>query len=291
MRRRQNTTQGAPWYLLTGFLFGLIVGLVYALIISPTHFVDTAPNALRQDFKADYRGLIALAFQANQDVGRAAARLALLQDNNLIGLLTAQAQQILAAGGSPDEARALANLAEALQVMPLTPTPVPSSALSSTPSPELVLSPSTTLDESQAIRSPTPQPLSSITPVATFTPRVTQIPEAMLNAPFAFKEKIPICDSSLTAPLIQVEVVDENNNPLPGVRIEVTWENGQDYFLTGLYPQISLGYADFQIQPGIKYSIRAGSSGQTVSDLSTVECTDENGIPYQGGLKLVFVQP
>jgi hypothetical protein len=291
MRRRQKNPQSPPWYLLTGLLLGLILGLVYSLIISPAHFADIAPNALRQDYKDTYRGLIALAFQADKDVGRAAARLALLQDNNVTGLLTARAQQLLAAGGSPDEARALSNLADALKEMPSSPTPAPTSIFSPTPSLIFIVSPSATLDENQAIRSPTPEPLSSVTPVPSFTPRVTEIPASMLNAPFVLREQTQICDPDLVEPLFQVEVLDENNSPMPGVSIEITWENGQDYFLTGLYPQISPGYADYQLQSGIKYSLRAGSSGQTVSDLSSVLCTAESGSTYQGGWKLVFIQP
>ena len=103
-----------PWYLLTGLVVGLALGLVFAWVIYPVKYVDTAPQALRADFKARYRSLIAQAYAASGDLGRARARLALLGDADAMAALAAQAQQIVAAGGSQPEARSLALLASAL---------------------------------------------------------------------------------------------------------------------------------------------------------------------------------
>ncbi|HJS30238.1 MAG TPA: hypothetical protein VJ768_11480, partial [Anaerolineales bacterium] len=67
-----------PWYLLTGVILGALFGLLYAWVISPVRFVDNPPSAMREDFKDQYRSLIAVAFSASQDLGRAQARLSLL---------------------------------------------------------------------------------------------------------------------------------------------------------------------------------------------------------------------
>ncbi len=103
-----------PWYLLTGLLIGLIAGLLYTWLVNPVHFIDTSPGRLRSEFKDQYRSMIALSFQANQDLGRAEGRLAQLNDEDSVAELTSQAQRIQAQGGSDLEAKALRDLAMAL---------------------------------------------------------------------------------------------------------------------------------------------------------------------------------
>ena len=58
--------------------------------------------------------LVALAYSDNDDINRASSRLALLKEDNPASALAALAQQKLAHGGSPDQARALADLSAAL---------------------------------------------------------------------------------------------------------------------------------------------------------------------------------
>ncbi|NQS92001.1 MAG: hypothetical protein HQ574_06285, partial [Chloroflexi bacterium] len=59
------------WYLLTGLLLGLIMGLAYTWVISPVTEVDTHPNLLREDYKDIYRSLISSAYQSNNNLPRA----------------------------------------------------------------------------------------------------------------------------------------------------------------------------------------------------------------------------
>ena len=103
-----------PWYLLTGLVLGLILGLVYSWTVRPVQYVNTSPASLRTDFKDQYRALIAAAYAANGDFVRARGRLSLLQDEDIYQVLAAQAQQTLADGNSSDEARALGLLAVAI---------------------------------------------------------------------------------------------------------------------------------------------------------------------------------
>ncbi len=111
-----------PWYLLTGLVIGLIIGLVYAWLVNPVDYVDTVPGSLRDDYKDQYRLMIALAYAANNDPVRAAERLKLLDDRDPARALTEQAQRILAEDGSMDDARALGALASALELSVLQPT-------------------------------------------------------------------------------------------------------------------------------------------------------------------------
>ncbi|MDZ4158156.1 MAG: hypothetical protein U1B80_00050, partial [Anaerolineaceae bacterium] len=102
------------WYLLTGVLIGFGLGLLYSWLIDPVAYINTSPDTLRPEFKEHYRSLIALAYHSRADLSRARSRLMLLADNRPGFELGAQAQRVLAQGGSQVEARALAQLAAAL---------------------------------------------------------------------------------------------------------------------------------------------------------------------------------
>jgi hypothetical protein len=64
------------------FLFTLILGiafgLVYGWVINPVEYVDTPPDTLRADYRADYVLMVAEAYQAEQDADLAVHRLAIL---------------------------------------------------------------------------------------------------------------------------------------------------------------------------------------------------------------------
>ncbi|MDR3576459.1 MAG: hypothetical protein P4L50_21530 [Anaerolineaceae bacterium] len=289
------------WYLLTGLLIGLGLGLIYAWLIEPVEYIDTAPHSLSPAIKERYRSLISLAYQADGDIGRAQQRLELLQDNNSQSALAAQAQQEVANGGSPQEAQALALLAEDInqsgavdQSTPAAATSQPAIGQPAADKPTAKSRPAktATLEAGQAVRSPTPRPTATDTPEATFTPRVTAVVQATLGPPFALKDKKKVCDPSLPNALLQVEVEDGSNQPVAGVRLDVTWNGGEDFFFTGLYPRITNGYADFEMSPGVTYSLRAGEGGQTVSGLTApTDCKKTDGTVYTGGWMLTFTQP
>lgn len=107
-----------PWYLLTGLLIGLALGLTYAWVIQPVNFYDTPPHTLNAADKAQYRLMIAQAYAADGDLVRAHERLKLLEDANVNEVLIEQAQQLLAADGPVEQARALNALADALANTP-----------------------------------------------------------------------------------------------------------------------------------------------------------------------------
>jgi hypothetical protein len=103
-----------PWYLLTGLILGFILGLVYAWLIDPAVYPNTTPASMQESYKDAYRLTIAQVYAATGNLDRAQRRLALLEDNNPIFALGAQAQRQLANGYS-DDARSLALLASALE--------------------------------------------------------------------------------------------------------------------------------------------------------------------------------
>lgn len=309
-----------PWYLLTGLALGLIIGLAYAWLVRPVQYTNTAPASLRSDFKDQYRVLIASAYASNGDLVRARARLELLQDEDAAKILAEQAQRKLAQDGSTSEARALGLLAVALGEAPPTAvqpdqsseapqdesggSPTPSGGANLTPSPTTVgdetstpSSPTTSTPEEvisdtlaiSATLTTTPDPTR--TPFLTNTPLATRTPTPTQGAPFVLQSRESVCDPKLEQALIQVEAYDAAEQPVSGVEAIVNWEGGENHFFTGLKPELSLGYADFIMTPGINYSLRLAEGGQPITDLAAAECEDQDQERYWGSWLLVFVQP
>ncbi len=266
-----------PWFLLTGLLLGLGVGLLISVVISPVRYIETAPSSLAEEYKDSYRWLIARAYQANGDLNRASQRLALLGDANPQEGLAAQAQRMLAAGESVEKARVLADLASGLvraAEQPAQPVATaPPAAGSQGDEPSLSAGPGQ----------------SARTPLPTFTPRANPTPLPTLGAPFVLDVQREVCGPDLPEGLLQIELKDAQGQPAAGVQILVAWDGGLDTFYTGLKPTISLGYADFVMTSGVEYSLRVGGSGETIKGLMAPQCSTDGG-SYLGGLRLEFSQ-
>ncbi len=59
-------------------ILGVALGLLYGWVISPVQYVDTTPDTLRADYRADYVLMVAEAYQTEQDASLSARRLAIL---------------------------------------------------------------------------------------------------------------------------------------------------------------------------------------------------------------------
>lgn len=309
-----------PWYLLTGFLIGVALGVAYAWVISPVQYVDTSPVSLRADFKDQYRALIAAAYVANGDLARAEARLNLLGDADTARALTEQAQRTLAEGNDPRQAQALGLLAVRLgqgpepvgpEPNPTDPSPSPTipdaatpTAASGTPPGELTPPPEGAGDQTPGTpeaagtgaSSPTitpggPTSSPTRTPLPTGTPLPTRTPTPTPGAPFALQDSTFLCEPDLNQPLIQVLAENAAGEGVPGVEIIASWSAGENSFFTGLKPELGSGYADFAMTPGEVYSVRLAEGGLPVTDLTPGECEAEDGSRYWGSWLLVFSQP
>ena len=73
--------------------------------------------------------------------------------------------------------------------------------------------------------------------------------------------------------------------------IHVVWDQGSDQFFTGLKPELGAGYADFNMQPGIAYTVELPGSSALVTGLELEACTGEQGQSFNGSWLLVFSQP
>ncbi len=285
-----------PWAVLLALLAGLGLGLVYAWAISPLKVTDAEPLTLRADFKDQYRSAIAAAYAATGDLTRAEARLSLLEDNNPIEALNAQAQRMLATGVSFEEADQVAALAVALdqgEVNPPTITQTtiiqsadttsnpPTSTLSA-PASELPIQ--TTEETTQAVET---QPTSSVAP----TPRPTRTTVPTLSAPFGLTSQESVCDPNVPDGLLQVLILSSNRRQMPGVEILITWEGGAENFFTGLKPELGNGYADYVMTPDVTYTVQLRLGSDISSGLTAPTCQTPSGEAFFGGIKLTFQQP
>jgi len=276
-------------------LTGLVLGLVYSWKLSPVTYVDANPSILRADFKDQYRLAIAASYVSTRDINRARARLDLLGDADPVAELSAQAQRMLAAGETFERVRPIAQLATDLQQgfvsIPFTSTPPASVAdtpIAETPFIEEMVATETPFTESTPLFEQTPL---APPPDFTATPRPTLTAVPGPQAPFSLVGQDTICDPTLKDGLLQILLMDGRRRQVAGIKIIVTWANGESHFFTGLKPELGNGYADFLMKEGIAYSVRLEQGGSFVPNIATPTCTDANGASYTGGLLLTFQQP
>jgi len=273
------------WYLLTALILGLSLGLLYAWVISPTSEVDTHPAALREDYKDIYRVMIARAFQANNNLPRAEARLTLLNDEAPALELAAQAQRFLADEGDIETAKLLANLAAAIQsadqlpAEPTTAAPTGQKSTSPTPDKELTQTADNTTE--------------TLSPSGTESLQNTGTPEPTEAPPFILQDASgPICDPTLGESLIQIYATNASGEGIPGVQITITWGlDEEEKFFTGLKPELGLGYADFEAEPGFEYDVLTDDSGVLVSELELPACSSDSGDSYWGSWEIYITHP
>jgi hypothetical protein len=243
--------RAAPVALLLALAAGVAGGLVYAWMLDPVESYESAPHALRLKDKYVYLALIGDLYVKEGDLVLAESRLATLgieaQGPILAGLLS----DYLDAGGSPEDVRNLARLAETLgakggvlNVFALEPVS-------------------------------SPEPTGTVAPQETVPPTVAPSPTPAPT--FLLAEQTAVCAEPGLPGSIQVWVRDVEGNGLPSMEVVVSWNTGQDRFFTGLRPQLGKGYADFQMAPAVEYDVtlagfRADTAEGLSSDLSSGVC-------------------
>ena len=328
------TSEGrGSWYLLTGLILGVALGLLYTWVFSPAEYADTYPASMRADYKDAYRAAIAAAYNASGDLSRAQARLNLLKDDDPAGILAAQSQRYLAEGYSYNDAVALARLSAALGEAPVaapltpttssvvteatqsdeTPTPADEGEAADTPDAEPNDAeageaeessnesattegdesvPTTDAEETSEAEEPTLTPTATLTrtPFLTFTPLPTLTPTATLSPPYFLLEQALVCETVYEDAIIQIIVQNAAGEGVPGVEIILQFDQGEEFFFTGLKPELGLGYADYVMTPGETYSLHIADGGEPV-DLFVPECSDEQDERYWGSWRLAFTHP
>ena len=102
------------WFLFILILGAAIgLGLLYGWVINPPRPQNSDPSTLRSDYKADYVLMVAETFRQEQDINKAAARLAVLGDPEDVAQSAILTSQNL--GFAYADVEALARLIQALQ--------------------------------------------------------------------------------------------------------------------------------------------------------------------------------
>lgn len=244
-----------PLFLVTGLVTGLLAGLVFAWIVWPPRVIDVSPASLEASYKEQYRLMASLAYAASGDLGRAQARIALLQDGDPVRALTSQAQVALANSATQREARALAGLASAMQVF------ISSQAATA-----------------EAINTPDPDQQGQIS---------TPFESVAGDASYSLQSQELVCDGVDTSPYLKIFVFDANANPQAGVQLTLESEEGLTELSTGLRPEMSPGYAEFILTPRVLYTL-AINGFEMIGGIQAAACETEAGEPAWGSWQLLF---
>lgn len=95
-------------------IIGIGLGLLYGWIIDPVEFVDTTPNTLRADYKADYVLMVAEIYSADRDAEAAVIRLTYLADPSPVDSIENAMIFAVDAGYSTEDLRKLRDLSDAM---------------------------------------------------------------------------------------------------------------------------------------------------------------------------------
>lgn len=292
MTRRRRRTQvpldadqafsrsSAGGLILLGLILGLAGALYYAWVISPIVYTEVGPSRLSDAQKATYIYLVSQSYAANADWAQAEQRLAALEDPNLDQTVAALLETYLREQQEPQVIENLAYLAQGMgiednkAVALFAPTPA-GPAPTETPTLAAIVAETAVATETLT-PSVTPEP--STTPMPSPQPSATPRPNYRLLAQDAY------CEKGEAVALLVVETQDALLNQLPGIEVLVTWEGGSDHFFTGFKPALGAGYGDFEMEPGVSYTIQLADGSPEISGLRIEPCEDGS----DGGWWLTF---
>jgi len=263
---------GQPVVLAASLALGVVLGLVYAWLIAPVHYVDTAPDRLRTDLKEEYIVLASEAFAADGDWPALEQRLGALHEPDWAGSVRTLAGKAIAEGRPVGVVRSLAVVAQRLGLedpafAPFAPLPSPTVKATSTPG-ALASQPSPT---------PPRLPSASATAWPTSTAPPPPRPTATPGVNYRLVTQQGICDPDRPEPLLQVVVRDSQGNHLPGVQVLVGWDGGSSRLHTGLKPELGWGYADLVMQADHVYQVRLAAGSEIVNGISASPCNSRAG--------------
>jgi len=278
---------------ILGLVVGGGLGLLVSWVVWPVEYTDVAPDSLYPAQRQEYLVLIAQDYAYEHDLEAAQVRLAALGDPaSVSGEVAALAERYVQEEPSSAYTAPLAQLALDLgydrtvlaayifgvtpiatwtpaptgtqlsastPVPPSTPAPTPTETPVSTetPIPTATPQPPTPAPTGTATLMPTPLPTwtpsrtprPTSTSLPTWTPTVTSTPGPRFDV-VEIKRR---CD--LTQEQLMVMVRDAEGEQLPNVELLVRWDGGEDRFVTGLKPDVGLGYADFGLERGRSYQL------------------------------------
>jgi len=268
----------SDWWLggfFAGFLLGLALTLLYTWFLVPRTPPTTPANLTPHD-KEIYTVLVAAAYRHSGDLQAARNRLSALKDPHPADTIAAMTRAYIDRNADPRDIRSLAMLADALGKTEsymlaylATATATPTNTPTPTPTPTA-----------------TPSPTAAPTVSHTITPRPTPTPPS-----FSVAQSVPLCDGNGNRTL-RIFIRDANGDGIPGTKLAVEWDGGENILYTGFKSIENPGYADFTMAVNRTYTVKLLSfPGETATDIniSAVQCTNlpENIVP---SWQLVFQQ-
>lgn len=107
-------------FFLICVALGTGMGLFYGWILDPVDVVDTSPDTLRIDYKADYVLMVAEILSNEHDVDLAIQRLALLGGENYVAIVRETIVFAVSYGYTPEDLAHMQGLLHALEsAMPI----------------------------------------------------------------------------------------------------------------------------------------------------------------------------
>jgi hypothetical protein len=265
-------------FILAGLVIGLSAGLFVTWQVWPVEYYDTDPIDLRQEHKDDYVVMIAAAYDQDTNLGLASLRLGQLgledAKQSVLGLF-----QRYGEAGYREETRSLAQLAYDLGVTDVallpyiqeptaTPEPTPTEVPTTAPVPTVTpVEPTPTATAAPAEPTATatqPPPTPTYTP--TPLPEDTPTPTVASDFDYQVVEQSDLgCSSDRDGDYILVHVRDENDRGVAGVKIVVKGPGVEDWFFTGLKPEVGAGFADYLVVAAGSYTVQAAEGRSQVT--------------------------
>jgi hypothetical protein len=268
--------------IFLGLILGLAGALYYAWIINPVVLIEASPARFSPEYKAEYILLVSQSFAVDGDLARAEQRLSALAEANAGQVVADLLEQFVRERRPSTQITSLATLAQKLgaesQAIALfAPTPAGGPLASPTPA------------ATQPADDPAPSPaaatsLPTPTVVPTAVPSATPRPSATPQPTYRLLNQERVCDDE-AAPRLEVITFDALLEPLAGAEVLVSWEGGNDRFVTGFKPEQGAGYGDFTMTAGTTYSVQLADGSPEISGLR-VETCEATGLP--GGWQLTF---
>ena len=259
----------AAGFILLGLIIGLAGALYYTWVLAPIVYTNVIPARLSDGYRTEYIYLVSQSYAVNGDWEKAEQRLLALEDPELTQTVADLLETYLREQQDPQVIENLAHLAQGLGVDNKAVAlfaPTPSGPLpTETPTPAVVIEPTV---EPTATFTPSATPEPSATPTASPEPSPTARPNYRLLSQDLY------CDKGEDVSLLVVETQDAMLNQLPGIEVLVTWDGGEDRFFTGFKPTFGTGYGDFEMVPGISYTVQLLDGSPEISGLRIEPCAD-----------------
>ncbi len=293
-RRRQRSRYDRPRSYVSwlGMVMGIIGGVAGALYVTwvlfPTQNINTAPWQLDEESRNAYVVAIMLSYAADGDLGRTIEQLTALRlpGDDPIQQVADIACELASSSyvDSSSGIRAVRNMMTFYQGQGrggCADRLIPIDSLAPTQVLEVILPTATLI----------PPPTKTATPPVTLEPTETPQPFVPTAPPARAFEPVntrSFC-SVENAGVIEVRVVDFNAQGIPGQPVRVRWGGGESTFFTGLKPERGAGYADFEMEAGLSYTIEMpGLSDPLSVPLEARPCNLEGGGTSTTSYEVVF---